>query len=68
MFASIPQLSFQKSTRRDDLLSLAYMLLFLVCNESIPFLEQFYNDDPSQCDTPMENLEKMLKFKNKYSI
>ena len=40
LFASVSQLSYRSTTRKDDLLSLAYMLIFLVNNESLPFLEQ----------------------------
>ena len=43
MFASENKLSFKKSTRKDDLVSLAYMLLFNVCGETIPFMEEYYN-------------------------
>jgi hypothetical protein len=42
MFASCNKLSFKKSTRKDDLISLAYMLLFNVCGETLPFMEEFY--------------------------
>ena len=39
MFASINQLEFKQPTRKDDLVSLAYMLISMVCSEegTLPF-------------------------------
>lgn len=57
MFASSNKLDFKKSTRKDDLMSLAYMLLFNVCGGTLPFMEEFYNEQPVQNSyTPLESL------------
>ena len=39
MFASVDQMDFKETSRRDDLASLAYMMLFLMNNQNLPGLE-----------------------------
>lgn len=42
MFASIDQMEFKETSRRDDLASLAYMMLFLMNGQNLPGLEGKY--------------------------
>ena len=63
MFASTSKLSFKKTTRKDDLISLAYMLMFIVCGETLPFLEEFYSQHPENPRSPLDSLQLMKQFK-----
>ena len=49
MFSSKRKLSYKKTSRKDDLLSLAYLLIYLVCNKTLPFADEFYSGDLSDC-------------------
>lgn len=39
MFASVEQMNFKETSRRDDLASLAYMMLYLMNDSNLPGLE-----------------------------
>ena len=39
MFASIDQMDFKETSRRDDLASLAYMMLYLMNEQNLPGLD-----------------------------
>ena len=39
MFASKHQLEFKSTSRRDDLISLCYLLIFMACNKELPFFD-----------------------------
>ena len=39
MFASVGQMDFKETSRRDDLASLAYMMLYLMNDSNLPGLE-----------------------------
>jgi hypothetical protein len=68
IFASIEKLGFKKSTRKDDLVSLGYMLLFLAYNQELPYSAHFMEDKDQRCIDPIKNLETMLLFKNTFSL
>ena len=40
MFASVEKLRFKKTTRKDDLVALGYLLIYLVSGETFPFLKE----------------------------
>lgn len=44
MLASVNQLEFKKTSRKDDLISLAYLLIYMVNGKKMPFLNQQYDD------------------------
>ena len=45
------------------------MLLFFVCGETLPFMEEFYNEQPEQEGmTPLDCLQEMVKFKKQHQI
>ena len=66
MFASTDKLLQKKTTRRDDLISLAYILLYLFCDRTLPFSDEFFSED--QSESAKEYLKENLKFKKKYPI
>lgn len=61
MFASVDQLNFQRTTRKDDLVSLAYMFIYHANDQSLPFYEE-------SSGTPIENLMENVKYKTTYSL
>ena len=68
MFAGIRKLGYKMTSRKDDMLSLAYMLIYIVCNKTLPFADEFYSGDLSDCDSAEEDIHQMLKFKTLYPI
>ena len=44
MFASLSALNFKRQSRKDDLIRVCYLLLFLINGCELPFFKTFYND------------------------
>ena len=44
MFASLSALNFNRQSRKDDLIRVCYLLLFLTNGCELPFFRTFYND------------------------
>ena len=62
LFASVDQLDFKRTTRRDDLISLSYLLLFLLNNCEFPCLpSEFYKS--KKHEQVFEKFNMMKKFK-----
>ena len=63
-FASVNTLNFKRSSRKDDLMSLCYLLVTLLNGGLLPCLD--YEDDytPEQ----LSKIENMRKFKGKYTL
>ena len=59
LFASVNQLEFKRTTRRDDLISLSYLLLFLLNNCDFPCM----SDDIFENGKVNEKFEQIKKFK-----
>jgi hypothetical protein len=56
-FASVRVLEFKKPSRKDDLMSLAYLLIFLLNNQSMPFnLVDMYKAHEGSEMTPLKEL------------
>ena len=41
MFSSYDQMDFQKTSRRDDFVSIAYLLIYLLNKNELPGLDQY---------------------------
>lgn len=62
LFASVDQLEFKRTTRRDDLISISYLLLFLLNNCEFPCLpNEFYKS--RKHEQVFEKFNMMKKFK-----
>jgi hypothetical protein len=62
LFASVDQLEFKRTTRRDDLISLSYLMLFLLNNCEFPCLpNEFYKTRKNE--QVFEKFNMMKKFK-----
>ena len=48
------------------MISLAYILLYLFCDRTLPFSDEFFSED--QSESAKEYLKENLKFKKKYPI
>ena len=69
VFASLNTLKFNKPSRKDDLISLCYLLVALLNGGLLPFftkLDEIQNSDEEK--TKLTNIEQMLKFKCKYTL
>jgi hypothetical protein len=67
LFASTDQLEFKRTTRRDDLISLTYLMLFLLNNCEFPCLPpEFYKSKKNE--SIFEKFNMMKKFKMKTPI
>lgn len=67
LFASVNQLRFQRTSRRDDLHALAYMMLFILHGGTFPGFKEFIRCHMIN-DTPGALLILMLDFKKKYYL
>ena len=67
MFASQSKLAFNKTTRKDDLISLAYLLIYHSNGCSLPFVERWPELDRWD-QSSVTNLRNMAKFKRKFSL
>lgn len=47
LFASLDKLNFKKATRKDDLVSLAYMMMWYVNNQELPFATEYMEGESS---------------------
>ena len=67
LFASVDQLEFKRTTRRDDLISLSYLLLFLLNNCEFPCLpNEFYKQKKNE--QVFEKFNMMKKFKKETAL
>jgi hypothetical protein len=65
LFSSVRQLSFMKTSRRDDLISLCYLLVYLLNKQKFPDKLQ---KKGAQCMTPIERLEMTRNYKESITI
>ena len=68
LFASLDKLNFKKTTRKDDLVSLAYMMMFLTCNHEMPYSQEFMKNEDNSCNDPRANLDLIKRYKEKHSL
>jgi hypothetical protein len=65
MFASPSTLAFNLPSRKDDLLSICYILIFMLNGCELPFVESWLQESQKE---QRSNLEVTHDFKVKYSI
>ena len=63
-FASLDVLSFNRPSRKDDLIMVCYFMIFLLNGAEIPFLYDFMENLPSE-DSQIEIIKK---FKKKFNF
>jgi hypothetical protein len=68
MFSSIDRLEFKLATPRDDLISLAYLLIFIVNGDTLPYYDEFMSKISLTSDDTIDKLDLMLKFKALYPL
>jgi len=61
LFASLEQLNFCKTSRRDDMISLGYLLMYLLNNNEMPMMPSSFYDMTSQ--DIIKRYKKMHQFK-----
>ena len=70
MFASLSAINFNRPSRKDDLLSLVYILIYLLNNFQLPLFNGEYvnafGSDHKVLHSPEEQIENMKKYKTNH--
>jgi serine/threonine protein kinase len=67
LFASLDQLNFKMTTRRDDMISLAYLFMFLFNGNDMPCLPSNFYKEVQKNDI-LDRYKRMFKFKGDNSL
>ena len=67
-FASVNQLFFKSTSRKDDLISACYLLFFLFNSNQIPFIDRDEDSNGDSTDDVRNKYKGILKIKNDNSL